>query len=189
MSSRARTAAFVAVWSAVISAAFAQNSSALPEFRRRECEKFRVLLKEHTDVSKYDRKHSTNLGIAGVVLFWTGPPGLPLGISAIVMGLRMETPPREELVTMNVTEDSFERINQLCGVLLNTHRLKDVTFRGRNNTAIALGAVAVALAAVAIIIQTCYGSLLCCAGEPKTIFPEPESDEDETEVDEDGQDV
>lgn len=152
----------------LISFSFAQKSSFLPEFRSPECDQFRQLLRRHSDVSRFDRKHSTNLGIAGVVLFWTGIPGIPLGIAAILTGKRIDTKARRSLEMMNVSEDNYRRVNELCGVLLDRDPLSDVTFRGQNVDAVVLGAVALGLSLLVLIIQLGYGAILVCHKETKS---------------------
>lgn len=149
------------------SVSIAQRASPLPEFRRQECETFRELLKEHSDLTECDRQHSTNLGIAGVVLFWIGIPGVPLGISAIVMGRRMDTKARRKLKLMEVYEDNYRRINELCSELLSREPLRNVTFRGKNGVAIALGGVALGLSLLVCVVLIGYFVIICCHSEGK----------------------
>lgn len=152
---------FVVLTIAGAQEAVAKNQPTLPEFYKADCEQFRLLLKEHSDRSFFDRKHATNLGIVATVLFWTGVPSVPLGIAAIWMGRRIATDARQNLVSMNVTSRNYETINKLCARLLREEESRNVSFDGRNNAAIVLGSVAIALAMLTFI-QGFFGVFLCC---------------------------
>lgn len=178
---RTRLAAGLLAWLGL--AAASRGQASVPRFFKAECRAFRGLLQEHTDVSRHDRAHATNLGIAAVVLFWSGVPALPLGIASIVTGRRTGTEARAALAAQGVTDGNFEEVNRLCARLLGERELTRISFKGRNKAAIVLGAVAVALAAVVTVLEGCYGVLLCCVREPKTVFPETARDDDVPDAD------
>ena len=69
---------------------------------------------------------------------------------------------------MDVSEDNYRRVNELCGVLLDRDPLSDVTFRGMNVDAVVLGAVALGLSLLVLIIQLGYGAILVCHKETKS---------------------
>jgi len=90
-----------------------------------------------------------------------------------VMGKRMDTDVREQLLASGVTNDNYDKINELCADLLgsNFRPLQDASFDGRNVAAIVMGAVAVALASVVALLQGGCGLLACCGGRESKRSP------------------
>lgn len=124
------------------------RSQPLPALFSSDCVEFRERLSLHSAESRFDRAHSTNLGLSSLALFWTGVPALPLGISAVVLGRRMDTAHRRALVRMGVGDANWRRVNTLCAQLLRRPEIQHASFQGANRVAVALGAVALALATV-----------------------------------------
>lgn len=159
---------------AIVSALFAiGRAQTIPPFTQRDCITYRQHLINHTATSFFDRRHSTNLGIASLVLFWTGPfLSLPLSVAAIWTGRRMQTAALEEMKRGGVTDENWELVEYLCARLMNERQL-DVVWGGRNEKAIVMGGVGVALGGFVGMVMCCWGVVAREGGRSA------DSDEDE----------
>lgn len=157
----------------------------LPAFRAAECNIFRTNLLSHSDLTFFDRRHTTPLAIAAIALCWTGVPAVPLAIAALWMAHRMNTPARIAMLEVGVTSDNYLVINRLCAVLLSQRPLEQTSLDGPRRPAIIMAAIALALAAVVVIIQMCYGILVCCTprynDEPQHYIDDDDDDDIEEE--------
>lgn len=161
------TAITAGVLQAVQSLPMRVTSQTTPNFTAESCRTFRNDLERHTDLSRIDRRDCVKLGISSLALFWIPVlPSLPLGISAIVLGMRTNTEVRKKMLGYGITLHNWESVNFKCSMILKVSPLRGVTFRGEMKEAIDLGSAGIALTIsmlvlLIVFVQCCTVSISC----------------------------
>lgn len=121
------------------------------------CVQYRRDLELHSAATKSERRDADKLSVAGLALSWIPfVPGLPLGISAIVFGLRRNTAERRRLFRAGVRPSNWDKLNVECAQTLSLDPLEGVSFEGPQQKAVNFGIAAVFISLVSGLILVFY---------------------------------
>lgn len=143
------------------------------------CVQYRQNLTLHTQLSGQDRHDAGNLGIAAVALSWIPLiPGTALGIAAVVLGARCDTPVRQQMILAGVNDSNWRWLNERCANVLSRNMLREtdgITFVGARVDAVKLGIAAIglsALSAIAFALFFTFFEFSCCCCEIEEVEDE-----------------